>query len=343
MNVIDAAERGWLPDALVRVGIRRLLRQRLNREAQHDPGEQQAAKSAFVDSLRAGPIALAVDDANTQHYEVPTAFFERVLGPHLKYSCGYWPTDATTLEQSESHMLRLTCERAGIADNMRILELGCGWGSLCLWIARNYPGCRITAVSNSATQRQFITARCRQEGLDNLRVVTANVAEFAPQQVFDRIVSVEMFEHLRNYQIMLARVADWLTPTGELFLHVFCHREAAYAFETNGADNWMGRHFFTGGIMPARDLFFYFQDDMVVGDHWCVSGMHYARTCAAWLANVDRQRTALSELLSAGEDANTGRLRLQRYRMFFMACAELFRYSQGNEWFVAHYLLRCRR
>jgi cyclopropane-fatty-acyl-phospholipid synthase len=241
-------------------------------------------------------------------------------------------------------MLELTCRRAEIDDRMSILELGCGWGSLSLWMAEKYPSCRITSVSNSLGQRQFIETQARARGLDNLEVITADMRDFSTVHTFDRVMSVEMFEHMRNYDVLLDRISSWLKPAGKLFVHIFCHRDTPYFFETGGAVNWMGRHFFTGGIMPSEDLLLYFQDRFAVEGHWSVDGTHYAQTCEAWLRRLD---VARRPLLSLFEQQGTtshkqAALTLQRWRMFFMACAELFAYGGGTEWFVTHYLLRKR-
>lgn len=337
MVALAMAERGLLPDWLVRRGIRRLLRQRLHRESCVLDADEKQDLEAFAGVLRAAPIVIEAESANEQHYEIPADFYERVLGPRLKYSCGYWRDEQAILKQSEEEMLDLTCRRAELENGMDVLDLGCGWGSLSLWIAERYPDCRITAVSNSHSQRQFIEARCRTLNLDNLVVRTCNVAELNFDRQFDRVLSVEMFEHVRNYQLLLRKIRSWLTDDGKLFVHIFCHRELAYPFEDKGSSDWMSRHFFTGGIMPAESLFSHFQDDLWLEQQWRVSGLHYARTCEAWLKNLDGQRDSL--LRTLGESANGDRAEvvLQRWRMFFMACAELFRYGGGEEWFVGHY------
>lgn len=327
---IKLAERGWLPDALIRVGIRRLLEQRLNTQS-------IAAKSALLATLRHGPIAHVPEAANQQHYEVPPPFFQHVLGPHLKYSGCYWPDGVNDLAAAEVAMLDLTCRRAELEDGMSVLELGCGWGSLCLWIAERYPGCRVVAVSNSRLQRSFIEEECARRSLHNLEVVTCDMNEFEAGRQFERILSVEMFEHMRNYRALMERVAGWLTPNGQLFVHVFCHRTLAYAFETEGAGNWMGRHFFTGGIMPSEDLLPQFQGKLELDAQWRLDGMHYAKTANAWLANLDRRRAEVLDALALTGNAEPAARQLQRWRMFFMACAELFGYDQGRQWGVAHY------
>jgi len=334
-GLLGMAERRWLPDTLVRMGIRRLCAARLREEAARS--HQSEAFARDMDLLRQSPIAVHTDDANQQHYELPTEFFRRCLGPRLKYSACYYPTGGETLAEAEEAMLALCAARADLADGQQILELGCGWGSMTLWMAQRFPTARITAVSNSRSQREFILTRCQEYGLKHVQVVTCDINHLQmPAGSFDRCVSIEMFEHLRNYETLLARISSWLRPDGKLFVHIFCHRVLMYPFETQGEDNWLGRHFFTGGIMPAADTLLWFQQHLTLEQRWLVSGSHYQRTAEDWLKNQDENGEAIMPVLEStyGEAA---KLWLQRWRMFWMACAELFGYADGREWLVAHY------
>lgn len=331
--LLALAEHGLLPDAAIRLGIRRLLRRRLQRETARPDSVEH-----LVEALRASPVALLPELANRQHYEVPASFFAIVLGPWLKYSCCLWEDGVADLADAEEAMLALTSARAGLADGQEVLDLGCGWGSFTLWAAARYPRSRFLAVSNSSTQRAFIRDRAAARGLANVRVETADANHFEPEAgAFDRVVSVEMFEHVRNYPVLLRRIAAGLREGGELFVHIFCHSTLAYPFETSDASDWMARHFFSGGLMPSFDLLTHFQDHLELAERWAVNGRHYARTLEAWLERLDARRPdvrlALSETYGAAEVDRW----VQRWRMFFMACAECFAYAGGGEWHVGHY------
>jgi cyclopropane-fatty-acyl-phospholipid synthase len=298
------------------------------------------ATQQFIDRTLTEPIAVQSAAANEQHYEVPSKFFQQVLGPKLKYSSCYWPDGVNSLEAAENESLRVTCENAQLEDGMKILELGCGWGSLSLWMADRYRSSQITSVSNSSSQRRFIEARAAELGLSNLNVVTADMNDFSTDGAFDRIVSVEMFEHMRNHRELMRRVHDWLCPDGKLFVHIFCHRRSAYLFETDGPQNWMGRHFFTGGMMPSADLLPCASTSLRLVNQRNWNGAHYARTCRAWLENLDRANEVLQPVL-ADTYGNAEAVRWHnRWRLFFMACEELFAFNGGNEWFVSHYLFQ---
>ncbi len=336
-GLLGLAERALLPDALIRLGIRRQCAARLRAERAGGFTAQETRQQRYLAELRGAPLALHAAAANAQHYELPPEFFVQCLGPRLKYSCAYYRRGDETLAEAEEAMLALCAARAELADGQDILELGCGWGSLTLWMAERYPAARICAVSNSAAQRAFIEARCRERGLTNVSVMTCDVNGLAlPAQRFDRCVSVEMFEHLRNYETLLARIAGWLRPRGKLFVHVFAHRTLLYPFETSGADNWMGRHFFTGGQMPAADTLLWFQRDLKIEMRWLLDGTHYQRTAEAWLANQDAHAAAVLGTLASAYGAAAAPLWMQRWRMFFMACAETFGYAGGGEWLVSH-------
>lgn len=324
-----------IPDFTIRWGIRRLLRQRLVEIA---PLRAEGEQKKFIANLSLGPIAVNTRDANDQHYEVPTEFYLRVLGKNLKYSSGYWET-GDTLDSSEDRMLKLTCERAQLQDGQHILELGCGWGSLTLWMAAHYPNAKITAVSNSKTQKDHIDQKARERGLTNITILTADMNDFQAPAQYDRVVSVEMFEHMRNWDMLLLRIKSWLKSDGKLFVHIFVHKDTPYLFEVKDETDWMSRYFFSGGMMPSFEQFQKFAQHFKVAQSWKVNGNHYAQTSEAWLQKTDQQAAQLLPLFEKHYGAGQGRKWLEWWRVFFMSCAELFKYKGGEEWFVGHYLM----
>ena len=333
---MGAVENGWVPDRLTRMGIRRLLDSRL-REIQSQ--QDGFSLSTFIRATKAQPIAVQPELANDQHYEVPSEFFQLVLGQRLKYSCCYWSDDTQSLDDAEINALQRTCRNAELEDGMDILELGCGWGSLSLWMAEKYPNSCITAVSNSHSQRRFIEARAQERNLTNLTIVTSDMNQFATELQFDRVVSVEMFEHMRNHHRLMNHISHWLRPDGKMLVHVFCHKQFPYLFHTDGEHNWMGRHFFSGGMMPSIDLLPNCNSRLTVTDQYQWNGSHYAKTCRAWLENQDSQKSDVLQSLSSTY-GDAAKIWINRWRMFFMACEELFAFNSGEEWFVMQYLFQ---
>ncbi len=338
-SAIDLAERGMVPDPVIRLGIRQMCRQRLREETRAHGADLPARRAALRRDMDASPIALVPATANDQHYEAPVELFEQALGPRLKYSCGYWPNGVTTLAEAEDAALRETADHAMLADGQQVLELGCGWGSLTLWMAERYPSSHIVAVSNSHRQRAFILDRAAARGLSNVEVVTADMNDFSTDRRFDRVVSVEMFEHMRNYGALLQRISGWMRPDAKLFIHIFCHRSFAYPYATEGPGNWLGRHFFTGGLMPSESLLSDFNTHVHVTRQWRWDGTHYEQTANAWLANLDASREHLMTVFERHYGKADAARWFARWRLFFMACAELWAFRQGQEWCVAHYLL----
>ena len=340
-TAVNWVEQGLVPDRVVRLGIRRLLAQRLAELKSGDAEFAAETLASFLAAMHEAPLAPLAHKANEQHYEVPAAFFCEALGPHRKYSCCHYADGAQTLEQAEASALQISCERAGLVDGQQVLELGCGWGSLTLWMAAHYPASQITAVSNSNSQREYIEARARERGLANIHVITRDFNEFDTAQRYDRVMSIEMFEHLRNWPKAFAQVSRWLVPGGRFFMHVFAHRGAPYPFEERDESDWMSKHFFSGGMMPSDDLALHCQDDLKLLRQWRWDGTHYQRTSEAWLRNMDEHKASLMPVFDAtyGADAS---IWWTRWRLFFMAVAELFGYDGGQQWWVSHYLFERR-
>jgi cyclopropane-fatty-acyl-phospholipid synthase len=335
----QALQRGLLPDAVLRAGSRVGVHTRIRREARGGVEAQEARLRALVERMSSGPIAEEVATANEQHYELPAEFFGLFLGPRRKYSGCLWPDGVRDLAGAEEAMLELTCARAGIQDGMRVLDLGCGWGSLSLWVAEHYPNATVLGVSNSNGQREWIEAEAQRRGLTNLEIRTQDVNDFEPGATFDRVVSLEMFEHMRNWAELLRRISTWLEPDGRLFVHVFSQRRLPYLFEST----WAAERFFTAGLMPSHDLMSFFQRDMLLEQRWVVPGTHYARTLAAWLANLDTNREEALRILGRFNPPSAARRLLATWRLFLISTEEIWGWRSGDEWLVSHYLLRPRR
>jgi cyclopropane-fatty-acyl-phospholipid synthase len=339
-HFIKAMEKGQIPDTAIRFGIRKLCKQRL--EDLHTPSlaAKQEKAEIYRQSLVNSPLAVHTKDANEQHYELPADFFFHVLGKNLKYSSCYYDEKTKSLDEAEDLALTITCERAEIKDGMRILELGCGWGSLSLFMAKKFPQSKIVSISNSASQKAFIDGEATKRGLKNLMVLTRDISQLESLALefesFDRVVSVEMFEHFKNYEILLSKINDVLTPNGKLFIHIFTHKEYSYPFEVEGEDNWMGKYFFTGGQMPSHNLLYSFQKDLYLETSWAWDGVHYEKTSEDWLANMDKNATLIMEIFKKtyGKESTEW---FNRWRVFFMSCAELFGYEKGQQWGVSHY------
>lgn len=331
-------EKNKIPDFALRYGIRKLLKERLLQEKKENVELQQSHLMQLISELKESAIAINTKEANEQHYEVPTAFYQYCLGKNLKYSSGYWNEGVTDIDTSENDMLELTCSRAELTDGQDILELGCGWGSLSLFMAKKYPKSNITAVSNSKTQKQYIDEQAQQRGINNLTIITVNINDFNTDKKFDRVVSVEMFEHMRNYQKLMQIIADCLKTNGQLFVHIFTHKAYAYKFEVIDETDWMSKYFFTGGIMPSDDLLLYFNEHMSIDKHWHVNGNHYNKTSEAWLANMDKNKAQIIPLFETTYGKDQAVKWWVYWRLFYMACAELWGYNNGEEWIVSHYL-----
>ena len=335
-KLIELAEKGIIPDYFIRQGIVRNCENRLKNENVSNTEKVSSKKQIWIEQMKESPIALVPEKANEQHYEVPPAFFENVLGKHLKYSSGYWPDGVNSLDESEESMLELSFKRAQLADGDSILELGCGWGSLTCYMASKLPNSKITAVSNSKDQKEHILNRCKNQGLDNIEVITADMNDFETENKYDRVVSIEMFEHMRNYKKLLSKICSWLNDDGKLFIHIFTHQSVVYPFENQGEADWMAREFFSGGMMPSHDLLLHFQDDLIIDDVWSMLGTHYEKTSLAWVNKMDANKNSIMKIFlkTYGDDA---KLWFQRWRIFFMSCEKLFGYNNGSEWGVSHY------
>ncbi|MBB2151740.1 SAM-dependent methyltransferase [Pedobacter gandavensis] len=329
-----------LPDFILRIGIRKLIKQRLEDETVVDVEARQHRLNKLIAKLKTEPIAIHTEDANHQHYEVPTAFYQYCLGKHLKYSSGYWSPGVSSIDTAEQDMLELTCKRAELKDRQYILELGCGWGSLTLFMAKKYPESHITALSNSATQKAFIDQAAKERNLNNITVITEDINVFNTETQFDRVVSVEMFEHMRNYQLLMSKISSFLKADGRLFVHIFSHERLAYKFEVKDETDWMSKYFFTGGIMPSNHLLLYFNELLVVEKQWLVNGTNYAKTAEAWLKNMDAHKREIMPIFEETYGVDQALKWWVYWRLFYLSCAELFGYKAGNEWMVSHYLFK---
>jgi cyclopropane-fatty-acyl-phospholipid synthase len=349
------------PDPLLRQGIRRLFRQRLIEEEKEDPETQQAHLSELIEKLKISPIAVYPEQGKADNPELPASFYRYCLGKYLKFSCGYWKPDTTELSIAEKDMLELTCERAVLKDGQKVLELGSGWGSLSIYLAEKYPASQFTAVTSSRLQKEHIEIQLKSRRLSNLRVITADMNHFGAREntgessggepraggvdahTFDRVISVEQFEHMRNYQLLLKKIAAFLRPDGKLFVQHFAHYKYAYIFEARDESDWMNKYFFTGGIMPSDRLLFYFNDDMVIEKHWQLSGRHYGRTAEAWLQNMDSHRIDIMHLFRQTYGDREAHQWWAWWRLYFMACEELWKFREGKEWIVSQYLFHPSR
>ncbi|KMT17897.1 hypothetical protein BVRB_2g034270 [Beta vulgaris subsp. vulgaris] len=338
--MLGALERNLLPDAIIRKLTRLLLASRLRSSYKSSSQLQLSHLIHFVHSLKEMPIAIQTDTAKSQHYELPTSFFKLVLGKHLKYSCCYFSDKQTNLDDAEKVMLDLYCERSGIEDGHTVLDVGCGWGSLSLYIAQKYSNCKVTGICNSTTQKAHIEDRCRELQLKNVEIIVADISTFEMEGSYDRILSIEMFEHMKNYRDLLKKISNWMKPDGLLFVHYFCHKTFAYHFEDVNDDDWITRYFFTGGTMPAANLLLYFQDDVSIVNHWLVNGKHYAQTSEEWLKRMDRNIAYIRPIMEMTYGKDSAVKWTVYWRTFFIAVAELFGYNNGEEWMVAHFLFK---
>ncbi len=336
-KIIKLAERGFLTDSILRAGIVRLCKNRLDNENNTKKEDFDFKKNEWIDTMNTSPIALVPEKANEQHYEVPPSFFKATLGSNLKYSSGYWPKSDMSLDESEESMLEICINRADLIDGQNILELGCGWGSLTIYMATKFPNSKITAISNSNDQRKYIQKQCQLNNIRNINVITSDMNDFQTEEMFDRVLSVEMFEHMRNYKELLSRIDSWLYQEGKLFIHIFSHKSLVYPFENNNEADWMAREFFSGGMMPSHDLLLYFQENLTVDKTWRMSGTHYEKTSRAWLKKMDNNKKEVLEIFSKTYSEKNAALWFQRWRIFFMSCEKLFGFKNGTEWGISHY------
>ena len=336
-NIIRLIELGIIPDYLIRKIIRLLLKIRLNLISKNKESEYDQLFN-FSEKLNEFEIALATNDANTQHYENPSDLFKLFMGNYLKYSCGYWDNKTSDLSHSELSMLNLYCKRADLKDGQQILELGCGWGSLSLWLAKKFPNSTITAISNSRTQKRYIDSF----NFNNLTVITIDINKFSIDKHFDRIISIEMFEHMRNWHKLMENISNWLSPKGLVFIHIFVHKNRSYILDGNEKVNWMAKYFFSQGMIPSINLMPFCNKNLVTKKIWKVNGNHYAKTLNSWLNNFDSNKNKIKKILSKHENNENPKILCQRWRIFFMACEELFKFNKGEEWLISHYLLEKR-
>ena len=331
--IIGTAERVPLPDVIIRAAIHRLCSRTATRLARTE------GDISFAEEMAARAAAEPADAANIRHHQAPAAFFAKVLGPNLKYSSCFYKEPASTLQEAEEEALRQTVEHADLADGQSILELGCGWGSLSLWMARQFPHANVVAVSSSHSQREYIEREADRRGLTNLRLVTSDINTFDPQVQFDRIVSVEMFEHIMNWRELLTRLKSWLNPDGRVLMHIFTHRSGAYRFDRADREDRIAQHFFSGGVMPSHHLIRHYADLFAVEKEWRWSGTHYQRTAQDWLANFDARHEAIEAILREIHGEDTA-LWMRRWRWSFLATAGQFGYADGSEWGISHYRLK---
>ena len=339
-KLIALAEKGYIPDLMIRLGIRSLLQRRIKELVSEDKTINLKNKQSFINDMDAAPLALVPDLANEQHYEIPAEFYNLCLGKNKKYSSCFWEKNTSNLDDAEDISLQLTAEHANLKDGLAILELGCGWGSLSLWMASHFPKASITSVSNSASQKAYITSEAKKRNINNLQVITCDMNDFSSNEKFDRVVSVEMVEHMRNHRKLFANIKKWLKPEGYFMMHIFVHKSQPYLFEVKDDDDWMSKYFFSGGMMPSDDLPSFFQEDLTLKNTWRWSGEHYEQTANAWLENIDANKAKALTVLEKIYGKNNAVMWLNRWRIFFMACAELWGYKGGKEWFVSHYLFK---